>query len=98
MKRFVLIAFWIGVSGCVGDQPMQGTHALAMREGDDPPDPCDHDSDGHLSLDCGGDDCNDNNPDVYGANGCLAGGGCVTPNCNHSVSDSCGDNDHDGFI
>ena len=31
---------------------------------------CDDDRDGYWSVACGGDDCDDNNPDVYPGNGC----------------------------
>ena len=86
MKRIGLILLWILACGCAADEPEQGRHVLASLE-------CDFDGDGFESVDCGGNDCDDSNPDVYPGHG-----GCPDP-CDQDGdgyrSRDCGGNDCD---
>ena len=49
----------------------------------------DLDADGHIADNCGGDDCDDSNPSVYGGAPEIIGNG-IDDNCNGQIDEVCG--------
>lgn len=82
MRRFfwsglvLCTPFILGTCGGDDDEAADQTVQLGATSS------CDADGDGHLSLACGGDDCDDKDPNKYPPDhGCDKKGGCTWPPC-----------------
>jgi len=64
---------------------------------EDPVVPVDNDGDGHASIETGGDDCNDNDPNRFPGNTEVCDPAAHDEDCDYSTSGDL-DTDHDGYV